>query len=64
VARAETIYEGNLILDESFETADRSVRGWCDRAASLRGRDPRSRGTSTGEDTDRLNRLGRRAYRI
>jgi hypothetical protein len=32
-------------------TAVKSVGVWCEIAASLQGRDPGSRGTSTGEDT-------------
>jgi hypothetical protein len=40
-----------LPLDESHKKAVRRVGGWCEMAASLRGREPGSRGTSTGEDT-------------
>jgi hypothetical protein len=36
-----------LQLRESPETAVRIVGGWCEMVASLRGRDPGSRGTST-----------------
>jgi hypothetical protein len=39
--------EEQLPLWESPETAVRRVGGWCEMAASLRGREPRSRGTST-----------------
>jgi hypothetical protein len=35
--------------------AVRRVGGWCEMAASLRGREPGSRGMSTGEDS-RLRR--------
>jgi hypothetical protein len=38
-------------LQRSLETAVRRGGGWCEMAASLRGREPRSRGASTGEDT-------------
>jgi hypothetical protein len=43
--------EEQLRLGESLETAVRRAGGWCEMAASLRGREPGSRGTSTGEDT-------------
>jgi hypothetical protein len=35
---------------ESLEMAVRKVGGWCEMASSLEGHEPRSRGTSTGED--------------
>jgi hypothetical protein len=43
--------EDKLPLQGSLEMAVRSVGGWCEMAASLRGREPGSRGMSTGEDT-------------
>jgi hypothetical protein len=45
--------ENQLQLEESLdlETAVRIVGGWCEMAASLRGRERGSIGTSTGEDT-------------
>jgi hypothetical protein len=39
--------EDQLPLRESPETVVRRVGGWCELAASLRGRDPGSRGIST-----------------
>jgi hypothetical protein len=39
--------EGQLPLRKSLEMAVRRVGGWCDMAASLRGHESRSRGTST-----------------
>jgi hypothetical protein len=39
--------EDQLPLRESLESAVRSVGGWCEMAASLRGREPGNRGTST-----------------
>jgi hypothetical protein len=39
--------EGQLPLRERLETAVRRVGGWCEMAASLRGREPGGRGTST-----------------
>jgi hypothetical protein len=39
--------EGQLPLRESPETAVRREGGWCEMAASLRGHEPGSRGTST-----------------
>jgi hypothetical protein len=41
--------EGQLPLQESPETELRRVEVWCEMAASLRGHEPRSRGTSTVE---------------
>jgi hypothetical protein len=41
--------EGQLPL-ESHVTAVRRVGGWCEMAASLRGRESVSKGTSTGEE--------------
>jgi hypothetical protein len=41
--------EDQLSLREGPETAVRRVGGWCETAASLRGRDPGGRGTSTVE---------------
>jgi hypothetical protein len=42
--------EVQLRLRESAETAVRKVRSWCEMVASLRGREPGRRGTSTGEE--------------
>jgi hypothetical protein len=42
--------EEQLRLQENLETAVRRVGGLCEMAASLRGHEPGSRGTSTGED--------------
>jgi hypothetical protein len=39
--------QDQLLLRESPDTAVRSVGGWCEMAASLREREPGSRGTST-----------------
>jgi hypothetical protein len=39
--------EHQLLLRESPETAVGRVRGWCEMAASLRGREPGSREMST-----------------
>jgi hypothetical protein len=39
--------EDQLPLRESPETAVRRVGGWCEMAASLRGREPGRKGTST-----------------
>jgi hypothetical protein len=42
------LYAGDqLPLRQSLETAVRRVGGWCEMAASLRGREPRSGGSST-----------------
>jgi hypothetical protein len=41
--------EDHLSSRESLETTVRRVGYWCEMAASLRGREPRSRGTSTVE---------------
>jgi hypothetical protein len=49
--RAGLYNEDQLPFHRSLGTAVRRVGGWCEMAASLRGREPRSRGTSTGEDT-------------
>jgi hypothetical protein len=38
--------EDQLPLRDSLETAVRKVGGWCKMAASLRGREPGSRGMS------------------
>jgi hypothetical protein len=43
--------EGHLPLEESLEMAVRRVGGWCEMVTNLRGSEPRSRGTSTGDDT-------------
>jgi hypothetical protein len=40
-------YCSALLLRESLQPAVRRVWGWCEMAASLRGREPRNRGTST-----------------
>jgi hypothetical protein len=42
--------EDQLSLRESLETATRKVGCWCEMAASLPGREPGSRVTSTDED--------------
>jgi hypothetical protein len=42
-----------LRLPESLETAVRREPGWSETVASLRGREPGSRGTSTGEESVR-----------
>jgi hypothetical protein len=39
--------EDQLPLRDSLETRVRRVGGWCEMAASLRGLEPGSRGTST-----------------
>jgi hypothetical protein len=39
-------YEDQLPLRDRLEMAVRKVRGWCEMAVSLRGRDLGSRGTS------------------
>jgi hypothetical protein len=48
--------EGQLPLEEILETAVRRMRSWCEIAASMRGREPRNRGTPTirccSEDRD------------
>jgi hypothetical protein len=49
--------EGQLPLQRSLQTAIRRVEGWCEMAINPRGREPGSRGTSTGEDS-RLRSLG------
>jgi hypothetical protein len=43
--------EKQLQLRESLETVVKRVGGWCEMAASLRGREPGIRGISAGEDT-------------
>jgi hypothetical protein len=43
--------EGKLRLRDGLQAAVRRVVGWCEMVASLRGREPGRRGTSTGEDT-------------
>jgi hypothetical protein len=48
--------DDQLSLQKSLETAIRRVGGWCEMTVSLRGREPGSRETSTGEDS-RLRRL-------
>jgi hypothetical protein len=43
--------EDQLPLQGCLETVIRRVGAWCEMAASLRGREPESWGTSTGENT-------------
>jgi hypothetical protein len=49
--------DGQLPLQKSLETAVTRVGGWCEMAASLRGREPGCRRTFTGEDTADLDDL-------
>jgi hypothetical protein len=51
--------EEQLRLSRSLETAVRRVGGWCEMAASLRGSEPGSRGTSTCESTEHWEDLVR-----
>jgi hypothetical protein len=46
-ALMEETFSVQLPLRESFGTAIRRVGGWCEMAASLRGREPGSRGIPT-----------------
>jgi hypothetical protein len=48
---AAVSYCSALLLQRSLEMAVERVGGWCEMAASLRGREPGSKGMSTGEDT-------------
>jgi hypothetical protein len=43
--------EDQLSLQGSLEMAIRRLRGWCEMAASLRGLEPGSSGTSISENT-------------
>jgi hypothetical protein len=44
--------DSQLPLQRSLETTVRGVGTWCEMAASLRKREPGSRGTSTDENTE------------
>jgi hypothetical protein len=47
--------EGQLPLEESLETVVKRIGGCCETAASLRGREPWSRGNSTSAaEADRI----------
>jgi hypothetical protein len=61
VRSVSRLYNKGQMPLESLETAVRRVGGWCEVAASLRGREPGSRVTSTDEDTAECDNIVRAA---
>jgi hypothetical protein len=56
--------EEQLRLRESFKTAVRRAGGWCELAASLRGRENANRGRSISEDTGESDDLVRAVVKL